>query len=95
VVCAGDRASGVARAGALAADDGALDAGLVTATDSNVAFSRRHGFDVRVEVDLPGGPRVWMLARRFGSDAPVLLRWCVEGDWLTADAPTPGSAGPD
>ena len=52
-----------------AADGDELDAYLVTATRSNVTFYRRHGFDVHVEVDLPDGPRVWMLTRRPGASA--------------------------
>jgi ribosomal protein S18 acetylase RimI-like enzyme len=45
------------------ADMNAREAYLVTATSENVAFYRRHGFDVHVEADLPDGPHIWMLVR--------------------------------
>jgi ribosomal protein S18 acetylase RimI-like enzyme len=36
---------------------------LETATDRNVSFYERHGFKVRDEVDLPRGPRMWLMWR--------------------------------
>ncbi len=36
---------------------------LETATERNVAFYTRHGFKVTDEVDLPRGPRMWLMWR--------------------------------
>lgn len=36
---------------------------LETATEDNVRFYSRHGFRVRDEVDLPRGPRMWLMWR--------------------------------
>ncbi|HEY8216486.1 MAG TPA: GNAT family N-acetyltransferase [Acidimicrobiia bacterium] len=56
--------SAVLAPGLARADADGLAAYLVTATEANVAFYRRRGFGVYVEVDLPDGPHVWMLERR-------------------------------
>jgi len=46
------------------ADANGLRCYLETAKERNVAFYRRHGFDVRHEENIPGGgPRVWMMVR--------------------------------
>lgn len=46
------------------ADAAGLPCYLETAQERNLAFYRRHGFDVRHEDDIPGGgPRVWMMIR--------------------------------
>ncbi len=62
--------SAVLAPGLAAADRDAVGASLVTATAENVAFYRRHGFDVHVELDLPDGPHVWMLVRSPSSREP-------------------------
>lgn len=36
---------------------------LETAKERNVAFYRRHGFEVAAEDDIPEGPHVWMMTR--------------------------------
>ncbi len=36
---------------------------LETETVENVAYYRRHGFDVRSEWDVPGGPHMWGMLR--------------------------------
>jgi ribosomal protein S18 acetylase RimI-like enzyme len=46
------------------ADAGDLPCYLETAKEKNLAFYRRHGFEVAHEDDIPGGgPRVWMMKR--------------------------------
>jgi GNAT superfamily N-acetyltransferase len=51
-----------------AADRTGLAAYLETATESNVGFYRRLGFEPAHEVDLPdGGPRCWLLRRAPGA----------------------------
>jgi ribosomal protein S18 acetylase RimI-like enzyme len=36
---------------------------LETAKERNLAFYRRHGFEVAAEDDVPDGPHVWMMTR--------------------------------
>ena len=36
---------------------------LETAKERNLAFYRRHGFEVAAEDDIPDGPHVWMMTR--------------------------------
>jgi ribosomal protein S18 acetylase RimI-like enzyme len=46
------------------ADTGGLRCYLETAKERNLAFYRRHGFEVRHEENIPGGgPPVWMMVR--------------------------------
>jgi ribosomal protein S18 acetylase RimI-like enzyme len=46
------------------ADADGLPCYLETAKEQNLAFYRRHGFEVRHEDDIPGGgPRMWMMIR--------------------------------
>jgi GNAT superfamily N-acetyltransferase len=44
-------------------DSEGVPAYLETATERNVAFYTRHGFKVTEEVDLPKGPRMWLMWR--------------------------------
>jgi hypothetical protein len=36
---------------------------LETGTERNVSFYERHGFKVRDMIDLPRGPRMWLMWR--------------------------------
>jgi ribosomal protein S18 acetylase RimI-like enzyme len=45
------------------ADAGGMRCYLETAKERNVAFYRKHGFEVREEADIAQGPHVWMMAR--------------------------------
>jgi ribosomal protein S18 acetylase RimI-like enzyme len=54
------------------ADAAGLPCYLETAKERNLAFYRRHGFDVRHEAHIPGGgPKVWMMAR----EAKKVVSW--------------------
>ena len=44
-------------------DEEGVGAYLETATERNVRFYARHGFRVTEEVDLPDGPRMWLMWR--------------------------------
>jgi ribosomal protein S18 acetylase RimI-like enzyme len=44
-------------------DEEAVGAYLETSTERNVRFYSRHGFRVREEVELPRGPRMWLMWR--------------------------------
>ncbi len=44
-------------------DTEGLPAYLETATERNVVFYNRHGFDVTDRIDLPNGPPVWLMWR--------------------------------
>jgi len=44
------------------------------ATAATVAFSRRHGFDVHVEVDLTDGPHICILVRTPLVRTPLMRR---------------------
>ena len=46
-----------------AADRVGLPAYLETATPTNLVIYRRLGFEVATEVDVPGGPRAWLMRR--------------------------------
>jgi hypothetical protein len=45
------------------ADAEGLPCYLETETPGNVAYYRRHGFDVRSEWDVPDGPHMWGMLR--------------------------------
>ena len=47
-------------------DDQGLACYLETETVENVAYYRRHGFDVTAEWDIPGGPHMWGMLRPAG-----------------------------
>ena len=40
-----------------------MPAYLESSKERNVAYYARHGFRVREELDLPRGPRVWLMWR--------------------------------
>jgi ribosomal protein S18 acetylase RimI-like enzyme len=44
-------------------DHEGLPAYLESSRESNIAFYRRHGFEVYRQVDLPGGPSMWPMWR--------------------------------
>jgi GNAT superfamily N-acetyltransferase len=57
------RASALLAAGLATADADGLPSALETSTEANVAWYARRGFQVRAERTLPGGPKVWLMAR--------------------------------
>jgi GNAT superfamily N-acetyltransferase len=44
-------------------DEESLGAYLESSKESNIPYYRRHGFEVVDEVDMPRGPRVWLMWR--------------------------------
>ena len=44
-------------------DEEGLPAYLESSKEANIAFYRRHGFEVRGQVDVPGGPSLWPMWR--------------------------------
>lgn len=55
------------------ADSDGLITYLETSNEVNVPYYERHGFEVRMEFDIPrGGPRLWTMGRRPGAGSAKL-----------------------